>query len=69
MLDGSKYNNITITLKRLGILCKSVYDCNNDCRVPRWEEILSAIDRLYVTEYGIAERGGRVDKVLKEWGL
>jgi hypothetical protein len=33
---------------------------------PRWEEILSAIDRLYMTEYGIAERGGCVDKVLKD---
>jgi hypothetical protein len=58
-----------LSLKRLGILRKSVYDCNHDCRVPKWDEILTAIDRLYVIEYGIAERGGRIDKVLKDWGI
>jgi hypothetical protein len=35
----------------------------------KWEEVLVAIDRLYITEYGIAERNGRIDKVLTDWGL
>jgi hypothetical protein len=46
-----------------------VYDCNHDCRTPKWEEVLVAIDRLYITEYGIAERNGSIDKVLTDWGL
>ena len=58
-----------LTLKKLGILRKTVYDCNHDCRTPKWEEVLVAIDRLYITEYGIAERNGRIDKVLTDWGL
>jgi hypothetical protein len=40
-----------LSLKRLGILRKGVYHCNHDCRVPKWDEVLTAIDRLYVIEY------------------
>jgi hypothetical protein len=55
--------------KRLGILRKNIYDSNHNDIVPRWDNMLQAIDRVYVLEYAIAERQGRVDKVLKEWDL
>jgi hypothetical protein len=35
-------------------------------RVPGWEHMLADVDRQYVTEYGIAERQGRVFRVLKD---
>jgi hypothetical protein len=55
------------THKKLGILRKLIYSCNHEGRVPRWEDMLPDIDRQYVTEYGIAERQGRVCRVLKDW--
>jgi hypothetical protein len=58
-----------IIYKRLGILRKSIYDCNHNDIVPRWDTTLRAIDREYVLEYAIAERNGRVDRVLKDWDL
>jgi hypothetical protein len=51
-----------IVSKRLGILRRCIYECNHECRVPKWEEVLNAVDRLYIVEYGIAEKAGRVDK-------
>jgi hypothetical protein len=55
------------THKRLGILRKIIYSCNHKGRVPRWDNLLADVDRQYVTEYRIAERQGRVFKVLKDW--
>jgi hypothetical protein len=55
--------------KRLGILRKLIYTCNQEGRVPRWEDMLEDVDRQYVTEYGIAEKQGRVFRVLKGWNL
>jgi hypothetical protein len=55
--------------KRLGIMRKNIYDCNHNGTVPRWENMLRAIDRVYVLEYAIAEQNGRVDRVLKVWDL
>jgi hypothetical protein len=56
------------THKRLGILRKLIYSCNHEGRVPRCT-MLADVDRQYVTEYGIAERQGRVFTVLKDWNL
>jgi hypothetical protein len=55
--------------KKLGILRKTIYSCNHDGRIPRWEEALSDIKAQYIMEYGIAERQGRVCKVLTDWNL
>jgi hypothetical protein len=55
-----------VTHKKLGILMKLIYSCNHDGRVPRWEDMLHDVDRQYVTEYDIAEKQGRVYKVLKD---
>jgi hypothetical protein len=57
------------THKRLGILRKLIYSCNHKTRVPWWEDMLADEDRQYVTEYSIAERQGRVFRVLKDWNL
>jgi hypothetical protein len=57
------------THKRLGILRKLIYSCNHEGRVPRWDDLLADVDRQYVTEYGIAQRQGRVFKLLKDWNL
>jgi hypothetical protein len=37
--------------------------------MPRWEQVVKNIDRLYVLEYAIGEKSGRVHKVLKESDL
>jgi hypothetical protein len=56
-----------VTHKKLGILRKLIYSCNHDGRVPGWEDMLADVDRQYVMEYGIAEKQGKVYKVLKDW--
>jgi hypothetical protein len=59
-----------LTLKRLGILRKILYDVKYNCtRIPVWEEVIAVVDNQYITEYGIAERDGKDDRVLKDWGL
>jgi hypothetical protein len=57
------------THKRLGILRKLIYSYNHERRVPRWDDMLADVDRHYLTEFGIAERQGRVFRVLKDWNL
>jgi hypothetical protein len=54
------------THKRLGILRKLIYSCNHEGRVPRWDDLLADVDRQYVMKYRIAERHGRVFKVLED---
>jgi hypothetical protein len=58
-----------VTHKKLGILRKLIYSCNHDGRIPQWEDMLADVNRQKVTEYGIAEKQGRVYKVLKDWNL
>jgi hypothetical protein len=58
-----------ITNKKIGVLRKCVYDAVHAQHIPKWETVLKSIDNLYVTEYAIAEKNGRVHKVLKEWNL
>jgi hypothetical protein len=57
------------THKKLGILRKLIYSCNYDGRVLRWEDMLADVDRQYMTEYGIAEKQGKVFRVLKDWNF
>jgi hypothetical protein len=57
------------THKRLGILRKLIYSCNREGRVPPWEDMLADVDRQYVTEYSIAEKQGRVFRILKDSNL
>jgi hypothetical protein len=58
-----------VTLKRLGILRKYIYDCTHAQVNPRWDEVLICIDKTYVIEYAIANAKGHVQKVLREWEL
>jgi hypothetical protein len=71
MLMGvdSNLSRSKITLKRLNLLRKYIYDCAHQVVVPKWEEVLHRIDMCYVIEYAIAERNGTVYKVLREWEL
>jgi hypothetical protein len=56
-----------ITLKRLNLLRKYIYDCAHSITLPKWEEVLHRIDMCYVIKYAIAEARGTVYKVLREW--
>jgi hypothetical protein len=58
-----------VTTKRLSSLRKLIYSCNHEGRIPRWDDALSDVDRQYITEYGIAEKSVRVDRVLQDWNL
>jgi hypothetical protein len=70
--DGNRHKCVPrqkATHKKLGILRKLIYICNHEGRVPGWEDMLADVNRQYVNEYGIAERQGRVFRVLKDWNL
>jgi hypothetical protein len=54
--------------KKINVLRKCIYDAAHARVIPRWEQVVQNIDRLYVLEYSIGEKSGRVHKVLKEWG-
>jgi hypothetical protein len=55
--------------KKINVLRKCIYDAAHARVIPRWEQVVKNIDRLYVLEYAIGEKSGRVHKVLKEWDL
>jgi hypothetical protein len=46
-----------------------MYDAAHARAIPRWEQVVKNIDRLYVLKYAIGEKSVRVHKVLKEWNL
>jgi hypothetical protein len=54
-------NRSHIINKKINVLRKCIYDAAH-ARVMN-------IDRLYVLEYAIGEKSGRVHKVLEEWDL
>jgi hypothetical protein len=58
-----------ITLKRLGILRKYVYNCIHSGAMPRWDNVVECIEKTYVIEYAIGDANGHVFKVLKEWEM
>jgi hypothetical protein len=51
------------------VLRKCIYGAAHARVIPRWEQVVKNIDSLYVLEYDIGEKNGRVHKVLKEWDL
>jgi hypothetical protein len=71
MLAGADSDNsrTKVTLKRLGILRKYIYGCIYSGAMPKWEDVLTCIDKAYVIEYAIGDANGHVLKVLKEWEL
>jgi hypothetical protein len=71
MLAGAD-SNVTrskVTLKRLGILRKYVYDCIHSGQMSRWENVLVCMDKAYVIEYAIGNSNGHIHKGLREWEL
>jgi hypothetical protein len=55
--------------KKINVVRKCIHDAAHARVIPRWEQVVKNIDRLYVLEYAIGEKSGRVHKVLKEWDL
>ena len=56
-----------LTLKRLNILRRMIYQANHLDEKPRWGKYLELIDKVYVYEYAIADKGGKVLQHLKLW--
>ena len=57
-----------LTLKKLNILRRMIYQANHADEKPRWGKYLELIDRVYTYEYAIADEGGKVLQHLKLWG-
>ena len=53
--------------KKLSILRRSIYQKNHKDEKLRWEMFLDTVERVYVAEYAIADRNGRVLQHLKHW--
>jgi hypothetical protein len=56
-----------ITIKRLSILRKTLYDFNHQDIKLRWEMFINRVDDIYVIEYGIADRNDKLPLQLKIW--
>jgi hypothetical protein len=35
----------------------------------RWEEVLKSVDKMYIVEYAIADKAGRILNHLRNWEL
>ena len=53
--------------KKLSILRRMIYQCNHKDEKPRWGNFLELLDRVYVAEYAIADRNGRILQHFKCW--
>ena len=53
--------------KKLGILRRSIYQNNHKDVKLRWQMYLDIVERVYVAEYAIADRNGRVLQHLQHW--
>jgi hypothetical protein len=71
MLAGadSDRTRTKVTLKRLGILRKYIYDCIHSGAMPKWEDVLTFIAKACVIEYAIGDANSNVLKVLRKWEL
>ena len=58
-----------LTLKRLGILRKAIYDHNHRDETLRWQGYLYLLERIYTMEYSIADSKGRLDRHFKAWDM
>jgi hypothetical protein len=56
-----------ITIKRLSILRKQLYDFNHQDIKLRWEMFINRVDEIYVIEYAIADRNDKLPLHLKIW--
>ena len=56
-----------LLIKKLSILRRSIYQHNHKDEKLRWGTYLDTIERVYVAEYAIADRNGRVLQHLKHW--
>jgi hypothetical protein len=56
-----------ITIKRLSILRKQLFDFNHQDIKLRWEMFINRVDEIYVIEYAIADRNDKLLLHLKIW--
>ena len=56
-----------LTMKRLGILRRMIYQCNHKDEKPKWGVFLEQMDKCYTYEYAIADRNGKIMQHLKFW--
>jgi hypothetical protein len=65
-----KIERSLITIKRLNILKKQLYDFNHQDIKLRWEMYLNWVDEIYVIEYAIADRSDKLPSLApKNLGL
>ena len=62
-------NREQLTLKKLNILRKCIYDHNHRDEEIVWEMVLHRIDRIYTIEYCIADRNNKLASHLKHWNV
>ena len=65
-MDPNQYMS-KLLRKKLSILRRSIYQKNHKDEKLRWQMFLDTIERVYVAEYAIADRNGRVLQHLKHW--
>ena len=53
--------------KKLSILRRSIYQKNHKDEKLRWQMYLDTVERVYIAEYAIADRNGRVLQHLQLW--
>ena len=58
-MDPNQYMS-KILRKKLSILRRSIYQKNHKDEKLRWEMFLDIVEKVYVAEYAIADRNGRV---------
>ena len=65
-MDPSQYMS-KLLRKKLNILRRLIYQKNYKDEKLRWQVYIDALERVYVTEYAIADRNGRVLQHLQHW--
>ena len=54
---------------KINILRKCIYDAVHAETILRWEDVLCAVERLYVIEYAIADKTDTMLKHFKSWEM
>ena len=60
-------NRTKLTIKKLGLLRRLIYQSNHRDESPKWGQFLELVEQVYTFEYAIAERNGRIPQHLLHW--
>jgi exonuclease III len=58
-----------LTIKKINILRKFVYDCNTHEEIPKWEAFSGLLNRIYQLEKDIAARKGKLSTHFRLWQI